>query len=575
MSAASDYRASISITLESPFLSQGLAVPAFGIDVGHIRDFSERPILPSAEIKGVLRHALDLLDPPADWMHERFGKEDSEDTRAWRLNFSDLVCQTPGKKLKTTRIALDDDTGAVMTGHLQVVELIAPVGEHVTFTGHVDFIAANDDEACETVERLGTALGLVYAIGAFKTAGFGRVEGRSIGKAECLGPVVPDTPFTKPHFTLSFTLDRPLLVDTEQITNNVFKGSSTIPGSVLKGALARRLEAAGRLTTKAEKRAFSRLRVGHAVSTVEGERADPVLPLSLAVGADFKEDFPDWHDAALWPDGEGAPVKEPVAYQPDWKQSHYPKTIHTEKLSRTRVKIDAERGAADDGNLFTEVGVSPRVGDRPVHWQTEITWPGEDVSDDEKAILADFCAALQNLRNIGKNNAIMEQVKPGEPPGDPAASLVGQVRIVLTTPHLMLHCDAMENEEKFHKALCVYWKSVCDDGLKLAETDGAPNVFATQTLAGGEVMRKFPGMDDQTVEPFVLMDVGSVFVLDVLDAVKATTTLSEWRRFGLPLGLHFGPEDWDKCPYLPENGYGAVAIDPPLPEAGKTYGGAR
>lgn len=571
MSAASDYRADISITLESPFLSQGLAVPAFGIDVGHIRDFRERPILPSAEIKGVLRHALDLLDPPADWMHERFGEEDSEDTRAWRLNFSDLVCQTFGKKLKTTRIAIDDETGAVKTGHLQLVELIAPVGEHVTFTGHVDFIAANDVEARETVERLDTALNLVHAIGAFKTAGFGRVEGRSISEPECLGPVVPATPFKEPHFTLTFALDRPLLVDTEQITNNVFKGSSTIPGSVLKGALARRLEAAGRLATGAENRAFSRLRVGHAVPTVEGERADPVMPLSLAVGADFDG---EWQDAAQWSEGEVPPVKEPVAYQPDWKHAHNPETIRTEKLSRTRVKIDAERGAADDGNLFTQVAVSPFVGGKPVHWQAEITWL-DDATSDEEAHLAAFCAALQKLRNIGKNNAIMEDSQHSDLSGNSVELTGDQVRIVLTTPHLMLHCTAMENEGEFHEALGDYWKSVCGSGLALAWSDGAPNVFTMQTLAGGEVMRKFPGMDGQTVEPFVLMDAGSIFVLDVRDAVKATTTLAEWRRFGLPPGLHFGPEDWDKCPYLPENGYGAVAINPPLPEAGKTYGGAR
>jgi hypothetical protein len=72
--------------------------------------------------------------------------------------------------------------------------------------------------------------------------------------------------------------------------------------------------------------------------------------------------------------------------------------------------------------------------------------------------------------------------------------------------------------------------------------------------------------------PYVLTNAGAVFVLRVMnggDAGAAAMKVEEWVRNGLPLattvrkrfGLAGNAGDWKKCPYVPENGYGEIAVD--------------
>ncbi|MFX9180974.1 RAMP superfamily CRISPR-associated protein, partial [Acinetobacter baumannii] len=82
---------------------------------------------------------------------------------------------TAGGKHRTTRVAINAETGAAKTGALQVVELVAPVGQDVEFTGKA-IVRCADGQANRLVNALRRALALIPAIGGLKSAGFGEVR---------------------------------------------------------------------------------------------------------------------------------------------------------------------------------------------------------------------------------------------------------------------------------------------------------------------------------------------------------------------------------------------------------------
>ncbi|MEZ5792195.1 MAG: RAMP superfamily CRISPR-associated protein [Nitratireductor sp.] len=177
------YECSISLKLESPFLSAGLAAPAFGLDVTQLRDVSGRPIFPAGQIRGVIRNALQVLSDhgyagavPVLGMFGDKDKEDSGEGEPGRMRFRDLRATEPEEPQSNTRIRINETTGAVEQGHLLVTEIAWPIGKHVDFAGKVAFFAASGDDAKTIRTVLEKALKLVQSIGAFKTSGFGRIE---------------------------------------------------------------------------------------------------------------------------------------------------------------------------------------------------------------------------------------------------------------------------------------------------------------------------------------------------------------------------------------------------------------
>ena len=68
----------------------------------------------------------------------------------------------------------------------------------------------------------------------------------------------------------------------------------------------------------------------------------------------------------------------------------------------------------------------------------------------------------------------------------------------------------------------------------------------------------------------MLTQPGSVFVFRVLDAAKAKGLLALWQRHGLALSTAVKADHghtWQDNPYIPQNGYGEVAVNPNLPFA--------
>lgn len=92
--------------------------------------------------------------------------------------------------------------------------------------------------------------------------------------------------------------------------------------------------------------------------------------------------------------------------------------------------------------------------------------------------------------------------------------------------------------------------------------------FATQRLTGGNYLfKRYLQNKTKTYQPLVLTEAGSVFVFKIKDAAKAEALLSQWCSQGLPLTpmvIENHGASWSEHPYIPQNGYGEVTVNPDM-----------
>ncbi|MBI1980219.1 MAG: hypothetical protein HYS63_01350 [Methylocystis sp.] len=145
-------RFSVAMTLRAPFMFQGLANARLGADAAYLRaERSDDPVIPADQVKGVLSAACYTLAmnkknvAPLDLVHRLFSEESLKGTddapKRGLLIFSDLRAAEDRDAGTTTRIEIDDETGAVKSGALQVVELAAPFGRETLFSGEIALLA--------------------------------------------------------------------------------------------------------------------------------------------------------------------------------------------------------------------------------------------------------------------------------------------------------------------------------------------------------------------------------------------------------------------------------------------------
>lgn len=549
-------RLGLNLTLRSPFLFPGLDVGRFGLDAMALRDSQGRPVIPQDQIRGVLRHGM--LDAAAagaafteDDVATLFGspsgdaavdEEASFEPARGRLLFDDLSSNDPISSGQSVRVRIDPETGAADPGSLVFVELAAAPGADVRFRGGATLFA-DDALAQKALVALRIASTWVSAMGAMKSAGFGEVRSLSIEEASRtpLASEVPDN--VEDRCAWLVLIDRPFLVDARRAADNVYLGSETIPGSVLKGALARKMALMGH--DPAQDDALSALSFSHAVA----ENAGPPMPLSV-VAADGAAGTVVG-DALGVPRGRGAVIgDEPAVFRPDWKQRHHeaaqralecPVTSPLSREVRTHVAIDGDKRVARDQQLFVTSAVDP--GDR--RWRVDV-----DFSRVPQAERPRFAAALASgLDGIGRTGASLRFKRT-----DPA--LVPPVRSVAWRQDafaLVLESDAVlvspDDDTDAFDAYSAYWKRVCP-GATLE------NFFASQRLAGGYLGRRF--RNGGHYRPFWLTEAGSVFLL----SGSISDRLSELVRNRLPAPvIGGGTTSWRNCPFQPENGYGAIRVD--------------
>ncbi len=550
MSGRVRVRCRVAVTLEAPFLMRGLEGLGFGVDAAQLRDRSGRAVIPGDQLKGLLRQAVRDLAGTAVAPDEKdlFGRAPKDalgqpgDERG-HLVVSDLVAACLPTSKILPRVAIDGETGSARSGHLLMIESTAPIGAHVTFEGGlVVFVDLQQGSVDDTVRGLRAALQLVPAIGAMETAGFGRVVEAVLEKT-AEEPLVPPSPAARQGGRLawSFGFDRPLLVSAERLEDNVLVGAEVIAGAVLKGALARRLELAG----KDPADFLCELHVGHAFPGQAGREHGRALPVSLVTDRKVTQ----WEDALRWDGPLFADGGIPL-FSPDWKGDARAQARQRlgigggiDQVTRTRTAIDPEHGRADEGNLFSFRMIDPT----DVRWRAVID-TGRLGGDELQVLLA---ILAEGLDGIGKTDAAMVEPALGAA-ADPEVPLpvpgtTDCYALMLETPALLIDTPALQDATTLRTAFEDYFKD--KSGQKLVCT----RFFAKQCWAGGIVALK-----RDPYRPFVLVDAGSCFLLQGDPA-----PIGGWLRRGLPLPQWAIDEglDWQRCRYLPDNGFAAVSLN--------------
>ena len=575
----------ITLGLRSPFLFRGLDGGVLGVDAAQLRDERNRPIIPADQMRGVFREALgdlaavgagittpDIAALFGDPSQKEDDANSSNDPNRGAIVFSDLTAEAAlASSGETTRIEIDDNTGAVKDGQLLVLELVAPFGEVVAFTGTV--VVFRPRQQRKPIEDLlRKALGLMSAIGAFKSPGFGEVvPDRSCVKfkSETSLALRPSRRSWPDDMKLRVRFDRPVLVDAERIADNAFLGRSIIPGGVFKGALADRLLRAGLKPGEgALGTALAALAISHAFPESDTPGQPWGLPLPLSLVAISTDDGLCYGDALGVPANRGAMIKgEPARFLGDWKDAWYggahqalerPRGEEPPGLSRTHTRIDPDTGTAKDEALFTFIARSVVKADgSPRTWLLDIDLGR--VADREKAGQLITVLDEDGLDQIGKTGAhasfewVPDQPRPEPRPIDGEQN---RFAVVLTTPALMLDpmalCDAagrwIRDAEAAYRS---YWQEALP-GATLH------NFYATQRFTGGYLARRRRLYGDDRYFPFLLTEAGSVFEIETRD----WATLTALCRHGLPVPTIGGTvPSWRNCPYMPENGYGRITAD--------------
>lgn len=602
------------VALRSPFLFNAEGGGLFGYDAVALRDASGAPIIPAEQIRGVLRAALRVLAGtegaagPATGKGLRparagrapeilssidvdamFGRESASSETGGEQNApdrgalttTDCRAEPTGETGVVTRIALDAATDAVEAGSLQTIELVAPLGSVVRFTGQIRLQAGDLACADRWTKALRLALGLVPAIGALKTVGFGEVVAEETGITDAGQDqplAIPQPEAARPaRVGVRLSFDRPILVDTERLTDNLIRGRSVVPGAALKGALASRLRLLGvDLDKGAWADALARLHLSHAFPENDAKSlADLPVPLSVcsvrtAHGYRFADHLLVPRRSARLIGGSTP------AFPVDWKSAafaafaaagHMPAPAEIGDETRMHVSIDEDDLAAEDGKLFGTVRRTnlTRTGERR-HWRGLVDVSGCPVREGQ-ALLALLEGELEPL---GRTNAVVSiEMTATEPssgdrfeslretavraPVPVSADAPDLFALTLLTPAMLVDAGVVANRPDPRVGFddyAAYFRAKL--GAELV------NAFSSVRLAGGYLATR-RRMFGKTYYPFVLTEAGSTFLL----RSPAPDNLRDALTYGLPPANQTGgaPPDWRNCPFVRESGYGECTLN--------------
>jgi len=577
----------LTLAVRSPFMFEGLVNDRLGLDSAFIRGQDGEPVIPAAQVKGVLRDALDHLAAAtglitAAEIDALFGSasasEADEQDRPSRglVHFADLSMDAGFEPSSITRIAIDDVTGVVKTGHLQVVELAAPLGAVSSFRGTLVVHHRDGMDQARIEKAISAAIKLIPAIGAYKSAGFGEVVSSSCGlslkRKEDLALTKSEGELRR---ILEVRFDRPILVDTVRQTDNTFFGATIVPGGAFKGALAERLAISGQNPEDPQNAlhdALSRLHVSHArPQAVVGEaaiEADLPIPQSLFyVKADGGYLVAD----AIAAPGPGrGMIFKGISKAPEQVASAKPEvvsdfrralglpTFDDKRLARTHIGINEDA----DGSRLDLADRTFTAADEKLYSTSMVVTRGEtwrmtvDASRVESPELAlKLLGAFSGeMAGIGRTAAIASfTTAQAEPPVVPGG---GVVDILLVSPAVLF--DPIENGGATERGLDTLYAEYFETMLEAKLV----NFFARPVFAGQyPAVRRRPY--GKAYYPFVQTRPGAVFRLS-LPTERARQALQDALQFGLPVPALGGKRaTWKTCPFVPENGYGQIHLHQP------------
>ena len=593
------YTLDISITLLGPFLTASTGMGAYGVDQSFFRDYKGNLVVPGSHIKGKARMAMRELASlevglfDIDFLFGRLCEDGSYEPQRGALHFSDFVC-SDGESMLRTRVSIDAKTATASQNQLWTHESPYESGTPISCAGKVSFWAESGEQAGDVAGAL--KLGLVWLtnLGAEKGVGYGRIKavemGEPVKRAANVAHVVS---FTDACQLRIKPIDPIIVGGIQKPRTNFIASEKHIAGGVIKGALATSLnrafgvrpvhqplgpETADRYPGFENLVAqFEKVRVSHAFPAQEGAGRPVKLPLSAVNVLPGANGVPVGGDVALSTDNGLVTGGMAPFYAVDWKiPVLYAGAANPREIYRTRTAIDHTTRRSQEGQLYTYTYLCPEEEPESGQEPTQVAWIGNvDFSGVDagvhQAVSREFgMAVTQYLDQLGKRNSRVEiQVQAHF--AEPALQSfdVGHEGWAIVT----LQSDCMMLDPKKVAALDVgadlsalydeYWQALHGGTLKFVD------FFASQSFRGGYLFHRYLGAGkDIPYEPYYLTDAGSVFMFEVQDENGAKGLLETWKNGGLPLPQwameKYGADGrliWQNCPFVPENGYGEIAVN--------------
>jgi hypothetical protein len=602
------HKADVTITLLGPVLTKSSEPGAFGVDAVCARNAAGNFIIPWTLIKGRIRDGWRELfeivgpnlvpDPRTIFGPESDGKgkdkagnlsnpEGNFTRYNTRFTGTDFVITPESKELLNasgdtrTRISQDPNRHAASEDMLQVMECPFISGEKYEFAGTIQF-DSSDIQADDIKRMIIKGMRWTGVLGSQTSMGFGRIAEINWHHQETRAAVLDDREKDSNILWLHFTSDRPLCITEARSKENLFASSIVIPGSVIKGAFAAQwkrnlghsdaeIKTADDPNRPELANAFDRIRISHARPSAKDSGIRPVvIPLSFS-----KKDKETYKDIALHPDPSSTAF--PLEFQSDWKD-HDQRDVNAifgwpkygqdyRKDLRVRTAIDPSIRRAKEGNLFAYETIIPEG----LEWHCEVHFAGLSGQNLAKA-RAHFIDLLKfGLRGVGKTKANL-QIQLASPPLSKVTSFAeprdGRYVLVLQTAALLAPPSALNglrNREQFLAAYQSVFSELSSNSLILER------IFASQILQGGRYLhRRF--QEKNKYQPYALTDQGSVFVLKIVEGkeILAKQSIEQWMKNGLPVPVwakaaysRNGRDGayWANNPYVPENGFGEVAVN--------------
>lgn len=585
---------SVTLQFQAPILVKSSSPSVFGIDAALDRVLyganSGKCRIPGPALKGKIAESFQQLYPSngssrEQWIDRLFGKENEpgnlrEDTGAFM--FDDFIAVSPESRRQNqaqrTRIALNQESGTVMKGAMQVIETPWLAGQSVEFEGKVWAYADPSNPPSDFPPSLSIGQALLQGFswltqcGANRGIGFARSLSVAVGAPEPFCPDPEAVDLSQGTFSLEAALVPfgPLCVSKPKIGDNLFESEEFIPGNMLAGAImetAKALKLDGQLAPY-----FDQIRFRHAFpSRVDAPRPQ-AIPLCIAAVDDQL-----W-DASLLREPQPISGKAP-AFQPDWKSATWEsaekawQVVHPAKELRVRTAINSSKRTAykghaeEGGKLFAHEVVHPWMGTEPLVWRTQIDLGKISNEEERKRVAQLLGQILTQLGFLSKTKARSTATLKGRSAGpDPELSPEKPLVLVLQTPALLADSrfqtvagvpasGALAPEE----LLQLYretWDQLSDGSLQLS------HYFAQQFMTGGNHLAK-RFQKSKPYNPWLLTRAGSVFVFHVTETEKARQKLSAWLAYGLDVPSWaqqaFG-SSWRSNPYIPQNGFGEIAL---------------
>lgn len=609
-------RLKVTLTIEGPVLTKSASIGDFGLDAVMAKTSGGKYCLPGTLVRGRLRQAWQELhdvinddyksllgiekslnDFSTEWLGRESGNKNNKgqvSPQKVKLYFTDFILKKSDTDKCISRIKINEQLGSAKKGSLLIMEAPLAPGEEAEFTGTIDYIAKDEGEAKRVHKCVEIGLKWVPSFGGKKTIGFGRLLRISVAKEAAPPDIYGREATGRDFLDILLAPSAPFCFARRQVKDNLFESDEVISGGAIKGAIA---DVWGAMINKRGSEVdhnfdpdrkelsenFEKVRFTHAFPFLNETGNDRchyrpvVMPFSLVKVKDKQTGRGTIYDVAFQKEAVLINGRAP-AFSMDWKEStDVEKFFGWEKSPdrelRVRTAMDRQKRKAKDKALFAYEMVIPdgfrwggridlsRIDDEQVRKKAE-SQLFDILCSGMLCISKTKVSTKVDIQSTGLKNKLESKCEPINKNGINYWIITLQTPMVLCRPSNLNEastCKELFNE--YSRA----WLELSEETLNLS------HYFASQTLAGGYYLhRRF--QDGKPYRPYLLTNAGSVFVLTETKKDEAKDKIKSWLKKGLDFP-NWAKKDyardkdkndgghWTNCPYIPENGYGEIAVN--------------